>query len=107
MKKTKMWATLGKFAFWIWSLICLVIFMYFPGSISHIYGASLYDFSTLAEKFTRISIAKYLLDALIALFGMAFFGASCISFGTVLADIFHLGEVKNSHWGLHIFQHIF
>jgi uncharacterized membrane protein YccF (DUF307 family) len=96
MQKDKIWAILGNIALSIWSLISLVIFMYFPGAISHMQGATLYDFSTLPEKLSRISMAKYLLDTLVSLLGMVFFGASCVSLGMKLASFFHLDEVNKN-----------
>ena len=96
MQKNKIWAILGITAAvtWsLWSLACLVIFMYFPGAISQIHGATLNDFPVLAGKLSRFIVTTYLIDTLKSFLGMVFFGVSCVSLGMRLAGIFHLDEV--------------
>lgn len=97
MQKNNLWVILGKIAMMLWSLICLVIFMYFPGTISQIHGATLYDFPMLAGKLSRIPIFTYLLDVLASFLGLAFFGTSCTSLGMKLAVIFQLGNDESAN----------
>jgi hypothetical protein len=92
MQKNNPLASLGKATLLLWSLICLVIFIYFPGALSHIQGTSLYDFPMLAGKLLRLNIITYLLNTLISFLGMLFFGVACISLGKRLATIFQLDE---------------
>ncbi len=94
MQKNKLLAGLGEATLLLWSLICLVIFMYFPGALSHIHGTSLYDFPMLAEKLSRINITTYLLNTLVSFLGVLFFGVACISLGKSLATIFQLDKEK-------------
>ncbi|MFT3894638.1 MAG: hypothetical protein QM730_23665 [Anaerolineales bacterium] len=96
MPKNNFWNSFINTGLVAWSIICLAIFMYFPGAISQMQGASLYDLSTLPEKLSKISIASYLFNTLIAFVGLAFFSIACISVGMKLASIFHLDErLKN------------
>lgn len=82
-----------------WAIICLAIFMYFPGAISHVQGASLHDLSTLPDKLSRISVITFVGSALLSSLGMAFFGFSCVSLGMQLASTFSLEEnIKNMTW---------
>src|SRR5689334_23185612 len=99
MQKNKLLAGFGKTTLLLWSLICLVIFMYFPGALSQIHDASLYDFPMLAGKLSRIFITTYLLNTLMAFLGMLFFGIACVSLGMRLATIFQLDkeEAIDSH----------
>ena len=84
---------MGNIALLLWALACLVIFMYYPGAISQIQDATLYDFATLPEKLSRISIVKYILDLLVSILGMAFYGTACISLGLAISHVFHLDEI--------------
>ena len=97
MQKNNIWAILGNMTLLTCSTLCLVIFIFFPGAISQTQEATLYDISMLPEKLSKILIATYLSDTLASLFGMVFFGASCISLGMNLAGIFHLDEVIEKH----------
>ena len=90
MQSKSISSNLGTFALTFWALLCLVIFMYYPGSISQTQGANLYEFSTLPEKLSRINYPKFILDLLTSLFGMIFYGLSCVSTGAIFASIFHL-----------------
>jgi hypothetical protein len=90
------WSLIGSLTLSIWALICLSIFMYFPGAISQIQGATLYESSTLFEKITRISATEYLLDALSATTGIAFYAVSCISLGMVVFSIFKLEKTNTT-----------
>jgi hypothetical protein len=93
MQINKIWSILGNTTLLTCSVLCLVIFIFFPGAISQAQEATLYDISMLPEKVSKILIATYLSDTLASLFGMVFFGASCISLGASLTSIFHLDEV--------------
>ncbi len=101
MQKNNLWTTLAKIALLLWSLICLVIYMYFPGAISQIHGATLHDFPMLAGKLSRINITTYLLNILVSFLEMAFFGTACISLGMRLAAIFQLGEGEDKRTDSH------
>jgi hypothetical protein len=94
--KHKIWPLISKAAWLFWALACLVIFMYYPGAISQIQDATLYEFSTLPEKLSRIPPARYFTDTLIAIAGMAFYAVSCTSLGMALSKIFRLDTTKNS-----------
>lgn len=76
-----------------WFALCLVIFMYFPGSVSHMQGVTLYDPSTLPEKLEHISLSTYLLDILTAFLGTTFFGISCVSLGMTIFKVFRLNNM--------------
>jgi hypothetical protein len=99
MQKEKMLSNFGEVALLVWSLICLVIFIYFPGTLSHLHDTSLYDFPILAGKLSRINIATYLLNTLVSFLGVSFFGVACVSLGKKLATNFKLNEehVTDSH----------
>ena len=105
MPNTNLWSILGKITILIWALVCLVIFMYFPGAISQVQDATLYELHTLPEKLSRISIPKYALDTLIAFLGMTIYGASCVSLGMAISEIFHFDEIikKNNLLRKHVF----
>jgi len=96
MQNHKFWALLRNIALVLWSLAVIVIFMYFPGATSHMHRATLYDFSMLPERLTKIPVASYLWDTIVSLFGMAFFGVSCISLGMRLVSILHMDESRNT-----------
>ena len=98
MKNNKYLAITGKAFIAVWSLVCLVIFMYFPGAISQIYGVSFYNAPSIVENYSRISIA-FFLDTLISFLGMIFYGIACTSLGLRIATFFHLGE--NSYHSHH------
>jgi hypothetical protein len=87
MRNKKIWLLLGNIVLVLWSLAVLVIFMYFPGALSHMHRASLYDFLMLPERFSTIPSVTYLWDMLSAILGMFFFAISCISLGARLANI--------------------
>lgn len=97
MQKNKNREFLGSIVLLIWSTISLVLFIRFPGSLSYVQGASLDDFAILPEKLSQVPFLTYLLDTLVAFIGMAFFGASSVSLGMKLTNIFGLDEhIKNN-----------
>ena len=87
----------------LWALAVIVIFMYFPGALSHIHRATLYDSSMLPERLAKIPVAAYFWNTAVAFLGVAFFGLSCILLGMRIASVLHMDKVLNtnisSHWG--------
>jgi hypothetical protein len=71
--------------------------MYFPGAISQLQDATLYDYAMLPEKLAKISVGKYVSDTLVAFWGVVLYGASCISLGATLIGIAQVdGTIKNN-----------
>ena len=93
MSKNNFTSILANTGLVVWSIVCLAVFMYFPGAISHMQGASLYDFPTLPEKLARIHLTAFLSDTLTAFIGMLFFGVSCVSLGMKLISMLHLDNL--------------
>lgn len=72
----------------MWSFVCLVIFMYYPGALSQIHDVSFYDNAISKITLSRISPIKFVSDTLLAFWGMVFFGIACIALGRRVISLF-------------------
>ena len=98
MQKNNILDIFGHSTLIVWTVICLAIFMYFPGTVNHMQGADLFDLSTLSGKLSTISPTKYFLDTFKSLLGMLFFVTACTSLGMSIFNVFRLeNKITNAN----------
>lgn len=89
MQRNSTWKLLGTTLFLTLCATTLAIFICYPGAISHMQGAVLYDIALLPAKLSRFPFAAFLWNTLTAFAGVVFFGISCVSLGMRLFNNFH------------------
>jgi hypothetical protein len=80
-------SNIGKLLLLTWSILCVVIFIYFPGRVSYIYSSSLVDLPFLAEKMQRMNMAIYIKDLFVSFVGIIIFLTSITALGAFIVRL--------------------
>lgn len=67
--------------FIIWAILCVVIFIYFPGRLAYVQGVLLTNWAGLADKFMSLDKSNYILNLLVAMAGIAIYTFACTATG--------------------------
>jgi hypothetical protein len=95
MQRINFRSLLGNLTLLTWVVLCVGIFMYFPGRISFVQWSNLGELPLLAGKLERINPIAYLFNLLLSCAGIASFSIACISLGIFLAGIFRIDRPAN------------
>ncbi len=98
MRITQVKSSVAKALILVWSILCIAVFIYYPGRASVLYGSSLDDLPSLASKLGRIEPVNYISNILWAFIGVIIFSIVCISVGGFLLQLskFHPEESTSS-----------
>ena len=81
----------------IWSILCVLVFIYFPAKTSSISGSTFENWPFILSKLARIEPINFIANLLWALVGVVIFSAVCISVGWFLLLPFKiLKDMRNS-----------
>lgn len=78
-----------------WASVLFILFIFFSGTICHLYGSTLKDLPQFGLKILQIDFVHYFKDLLIAFFGIAFFTFACVSLGSFLTTWEHLSRIND------------
>jgi len=87
MQTTQVKSLVAKSLILVWSILCIAVFIYYPGRVSVLYGSCLNDLPSLASKLGRIEPLNYIANILWAFIGVIIFSAVCISVGGFLLQL--------------------
>lgn len=83
-----------KFLCLTWIILCILIFIYYPGKASFLHWANLGEWQHLASKLGQIEPIDYVINFLQALVGVVIFSFACISLGALIISAFTIGTVQ-------------
>jgi len=70
-----------------WAIICIIVFINLPGSVSILYGSTMAAWPSFLPKLARIDLSIYILDLLKAIAGILIFSLAGISVWVSLPDL--------------------
>lgn len=89
-----------------WTLLCVGIFIAFPGRVSYIHWSNLIDFPRIITEIQRINFIQYLLDSTKAIAGVALFSVSCASLGLFILHFLKEKPFEQHYTGLDWFAYL-
>jgi hypothetical protein len=90
MQKTNRNLSIGNLILLAWSVLCISVFIYFPGRVSFIQWANLAEWQFFPAKLGRIDLLKYSTNLLGSFVGVVVFSCACFSIGMFIGKKFKI-----------------
>lgn len=87
MLKSNTKMVLLKFYLLLWAILCVLVFIYFPGRASVLYGSSFSDLSSFFPKLGKIDFRNFSYNLIVSFFEMIIFSIACFLTGSFVISL--------------------